>query len=249
MRQAFISGVALAVLIGGTAGAADLNVAPMYKAPAPAPATFSWSGLYIGTHTGVAVGHTTTNNVAPFGGFDEGVPVRYELDPVNIFGGGQIGYNWQMANWVFGAEVDVGYLGNRQSSDFDADNRVAVKYGWYSTFTGRLGLAYDRLFSYVKGGAAVTRIRNTATDLDFALIDPLDFSQINHTRWGWALGTGFEYAILPSWTVKSEYLYMDFGTERSTNRDGDFFDHKTSIHTWKVGLNYKWGGGSLLPGL
>jgi hypothetical protein len=37
---------------------------------------------------------------------------------------------------------------------------------------------------------------------------------------------------------------MDFGTQRSTNLDGDFFDHRNRLYTAKVGLNYRWGGGT-----
>ena len=70
-------------------------------------------------------------------------------------------------------------------------------------------------------------------------------SQVSSTRWGWTIGSGFEYAILPNWNVKSEYLYMDFGTRNSTNIDGDIFEHRNRIQTWKVGLNYRWGGSPL----
>jgi opacity protein-like surface antigen len=38
--------------------------------------------------------------------------------------------------------------------------------------------------------------------------------------------------------MKIEYLYMDFGEDRSTNFDGDDFRHENDIHTVKVGLNY-----------
>jgi len=34
---------------------------------------------------------------------------------------------------------------------------------------------------------------------------------------------------------------MDFGKSRSTNLDGDAFTHRNQVHTWKVGLNYRWG--------
>jgi outer membrane immunogenic protein len=241
MRTVLFSGVALAALLSGSAMAADMRPPPAYKAPPAPPTYFSWTGLYLGTHTGVAVGRTTTNNVTPFGGFDAGVPISYELTPVGIFGGGQIGYNWQIANFVFGGEIDVGYL-NARSRLFQADDLTEVRYGGYATFTGRAGLAFDRLLSYVKGGAVVARIRNTASDATGNVITATDFSQIDSTRWGWTIGSGFEYAIASNWTVKSEYLYMDFGTRRSTNLDGDFFDHKNQVHTWKVGLNYKWGG-------
>ncbi len=43
-------------------------------------------------------------------------------------------------------------------------------------------------------------------------------------------------------SIKSEYLYMDFGKQTSTNLDGDLFQHKNNIQTFKVGLNYRWGG-------
>jgi outer membrane immunogenic protein len=239
MRNALLSGVAVAVIFGGTAMAADMP--PPYKAPPPQQPYYSWTGFYLGTHTGVAVGRTNTSNLAPFGGFDAGVPVNYEVNPVGIFGGGQIGYNWQIGQFVVGAEIDGGYLGAR-SRTRQTDDQIEVRYGAYGTFTARGGLAFDRLMSYVKGGAVVANVKNTATDLDGGtVVDPSDFSSTSKAQWGWTIGSGFEYAIAPSWTVKSEYLYMDFGKERSTNLDGDAFEHKNRLHTWKVGLNYKWG--------
>ena len=74
---------------------------------------------------------------------------------------------------------------------------MSVKYGWYGTVTGRLGLAYDRLLTYVKGGAAVASITNSAADLNGSVIDPSDFSETKKTRWGWTVGTGFEFAFAP----------------------------------------------------
>lgn len=224
----------------GSAGAADLP----HRMPAPdvLPAGFSWTGFYIGTHTGVAVGKTTTSNAAPYGGFSTGVPLSYELNPVNIFGGGQFGYNWQYGVYVVGMEADVGYLGIRSTTYPAPDNYVAVKYGWYGTATGRLGLAYDRLLTYVKGGAAVASITNSAADFTGGVIDPSDLTSVKKTRWGWTVGSGFELAVAPSWSLKSEYMFMDFGKHTSSNIDGDSFTHKNQVHTWKVGLNYRWGG-------
>src|SRR5262245_23391475 len=169
----YVTITAVALLRAMTANAADMP----HRLPEPAPVGFSWNGFYFGGHTGVAVGKTTTSNVAPFGGFDSGVPLSYELNPVNVFGGGQFGYNWQYGVYVLGVEADVGYLGVRQTAYPAPDNYVAVKYGWYGTATGRLGLAYDRLLTYVKGGAAVASITNSAADLNGSVIDPSDFSE------------------------------------------------------------------------
>jgi outer membrane immunogenic protein len=246
MRKLLLASAAIAALFGGSAMAADLR-APAYKAPPPPPPMFTWTGWYLGTHTGVAWGRTTTTNAFPYGGFDAFTPLSLETNPISIFGGGQFGYNWQFGSIVLGAEVDGGYLGARESVRPAPNDLLETKYTWYGTFTGRAGWAYDRLLSYVKGGAAVASISNTASDLlGNGAINSFDYSQVNKTRWGWTIGTGFEYAIMPNWTVKSEYLYMDFGTRSSTNLDGDVFDHKNRVQTFKIGLNYKWGG-SLMP--
>jgi outer membrane immunogenic protein len=240
MKKSLFAGVSL-IAFAGTAVAADLpRRIPAHEV---IPVGFSWTGFYVGGHTGVAVGKTTTSNVAPYGGFDAGVPLSYELNPVNVFGGGQIGYNWQYGVYVFGVEGDVGYLGVRSNAYTGTDDYVAVKYGWYGTVTGRLGLAYDRLLTYVKGGAAIASVTNSAGHVNApGVLDPTDYSSVKKTRLGWTVGSGFELAFAPNWSFKSEYLYMNFGKQTSTNIDGDSFQHKNQVHTWKVGLNYRWGG-------
>ncbi len=242
MKQALFAAVSV-IAMAGTAAAADLPrrmPAPEYIAPA-----FSWTGFYIGAHTGVAMGKTSTSNNAPYNGFDAGgTPLSYNLNPVSIFGGGQVGYNWQYGAWVFGVEGDFGYLGLNDSISAAPGSYVDVNYGWYGTMTGRLGVAvYDRLLTYVKGGATVASITNSAGALNgVGALVPADYSESKKTRWGWTVGTGFEYALNQNWSVKSEYLYMDFGKFNTTNIDGDTFTHKNQVHSLKVGLNYRWGG-------
>jgi outer membrane immunogenic protein len=239
MQKSLFAGASL-IALAGTAAAADLP--RRMPVPEVIPVAFSWNGFYVGGHTGVAVGKTTTSNVAPYGGFNSGNPLSYELNPVSVFGGGQFGYNWQYGVYVLGAEADVGYLGIRSTTYPAPDNYVSAKYGWYGTATGRLGLAYDRLLTYVKGGAAVASITNAASNLNGSAFDPIDYSSVKKTRLGWTVGTGFELAFAQSWSFKSEYLYMNFGKQTSTNIDGESFEHKNQVHTWKVGLNYRWGG-------
>ena len=120
-------------------------------------------------------------------------------------------------------------------------------YGWYGTVTGRLGLAYDRLLAYVKGGAAVASITNSASDLNGSVIDPSDFSETKKTRGAGPSAAASSTPSRQSWSVKSEYMYMDFGRHSSTNLDGDSFQHKNQVHSFKVGLNYRWGGGYQAP--
>ena len=96
-----------------------------------------------------------------------------------------------------------------------------VEYGGYGTLTGRLGYADDRWLFYAKGGLALANIENTAGAFTGGDIDPSDFTSLDETRAGWTLGVGVEYAFQRDLSMKIEYLYMDFGADRSSNFDGD----------------------------
>jgi len=91
---------------------------------------------------------------------------------------------------------------------------------------------------------AFANIRNTAADLNSGTtIDPNDLTELNKTHIGWAAGTGIEYGLSSSWSVKLEYLYMGFGKDSSTNKSHDIFTHRNSVQTIKAGLNWRFGGG------
>ena len=93
------------------------------------------------------------------------------LNGGGIIGGGQIGYNFQWGNIVFGPEADLGYLGLSGSrwaaltpspdclAHYPGDMcglnaNYSTSGGLYGDITGRLGYAVDRVLFYAKGGAA-----------------------------------------------------------------------------------------------
>src|ERR1035438_8530934 len=91
-----------AIGFASVASAADLPTkGPYYKAPVAAPA-FSWTGFYIGGDIGYGWGTsdgTLTNSVGAF-------PIPYSADPNGIIGGGFLGYNYQINQFVVGVEAD-----------------------------------------------------------------------------------------------------------------------------------------------
>lgn len=227
--------VASALLPVGIANSADYAV-PRYKAPPLIEAPVDRSGWYVGGFMGVAVARSSTSNDPPYLGFNAGgIPLSYDLDPAGIMGGGMIGYNWYRGPVLLGLELEGGTLGIRHTERPAPDDMVAVDMNWYMTATGRIGWAWDQVTPYIKGGLALANVRNTASDLTLAT----DYSDVSGMRVGWALGAGFEYPIADRWSLRSEYMYMDFGTRGSTNADGDSFSHKNAVHTWKMGLNYR----------
>ena len=75
--------------------------------------------------------------------------------------GGQVGYRWQSAAWVFGLEAQ----GNWADLSGSNASQVAIFAGIANRsridaiglFTGQVGYSWNAFLLYVKGGAAVTR--------------------------------------------------------------------------------------------
>ncbi len=162
----------------------------------------------------------------------------FNVHPNGWLGGVSVGYNWQMDAFVVGAEADLGYLG-ADDSQGNSTGFAAAEYGGYGTLTGRIGYGEDRWLFYMKGGLALADIENRASARVDSVIVEEDYTKLHDMRAGWTLGGGVEYAFQPDLSMKVEYLYMDFGSDRSGNFDGDVFRNENDIHTLKVGLNYR----------
>ena len=77
------------------------------------------------------------------------------------------------------------------------------------------------------------------------------------TRWGWTVGFGTEWSFAPNWSFKSEVLYARFEKEENTltcrilcNPDRAVrFEHESSAWVTRVGINYRFGGGTYGGGM
>jgi outer membrane immunogenic protein len=240
------------------ASAADLGVRPV-KAPVAviAPA-YDWSGFYIGGHGGYAWGRSRTDALAPdaldCGGIGT-CPERLSHNTDGAFGGLHAGYNWQFNTFLLGVEIEGGYLGAKGSASSAAvpDHFFSARYGAYGALTGRLGFAMDRTLFFVKGGGVVASIKNEALD-DFPAPDPEHSISQTNTRWGWTVGGGIEYAFLPNWTARAEYAYMSFerksafdiGDGGGTSTPPSEYRFRSDLHTVRLGISYKFGGGPVV---
>jgi outer membrane immunogenic protein len=215
MQRFFLAGIFI-VGISTAASAADMPV----KAPRLVPG-WSWAGLYGGINGGYSFGRdpfTQTMNIAA------GMASSVATPRGGLFGG-QIGYNWQFAHVVIGAEADAQWAGQSDTScgllclfdnvtsEFDA-NVLHQKLDWFATARARLGWANDGYLLYVTGGPAWAGIRGTDTfNIDGV---PPFVASFSNTRDGWAAGVGIEARLFGNWTAKLEYLHLDFGTIRNS---------------------------------
>jgi outer membrane immunogenic protein len=164
-----------------------------------------------------------------------------------LLAGGQIGYNYQVRQWVLGAEADASWAdfsGNAKCAVFDGPNSGIgnSKINSLGSFTGRLGYAVGGgLMYYGKAGVAWSNIDYGIRSMT---VGPYDYSG-SVTRWGWTAGGGIAYAVTPHWSIDAEYDYMSFGDDDVSMSDPTYGASTVNIsqrlHLFKVGFNYRFG--------
>lgn len=247
MKKVLLGVVGLVALGAAVpANAADLAARHMYtKAPAMVAAIYDWSGFYIGINGGGGWSHNCWTNTN-FGGVPT-VPSVSEgcHDATGGMVGGQLGYRWQAANWVFGVEGQGDWAdltGSNPSTPLGGlTNRTKIDA--VGLITGQVGYAWNNVLWYVKGGAAITDNRYKGITTATGTV----FDQASESRWGGAIGTGFEVGFAPNWSVGAEYDHLFMGTNNVTlNAPAGGLSRtdqvKQDVDMATVHVNYRWGG-------
>jgi outer membrane immunogenic protein len=197
-------------------------------------ATANWTGFYLGGNVGSGTSRDRSTIADPAGN----TLARFNLAPDGLIGGGQIGYNWQAGNIVYGLETDF------QGSTMEDNKTFCIACGpgvtadfnsklqWLGTVRGRLGYAVGPSLFYATGGFAYGNVKTAINEVSFS-----------DTRTGWTVGGGIEtpFTLLglfgPNWTSTTEYLYVDLG--RSNYDLGPaVLTTGAQEHIFRTGLNY-----------
>lgn len=216
MKKYLLASVAaLGLIAAGAASAADL---PSRKGPVAAPVymppAFTWTGFYVGANAGYGWGNVNANGFANVGDLD------------GFVGGGQVGYNYQMGQFVVGAEADF------QGADLSSGSNlglVNVKTEYFGTVRARVGVAFDRFMPYITGGWAYGNVKTSIPALGFS-------SDRTHTG-GYAVGGGLEYAFTNNLIAGVEYLYVDLGEKNILGAAGTKVG--TDFSVVRARLSYK----------
>src|SRR6476661_165625 len=175
MNKLIVSSVALIASLAGPAMAADMPIRPPVVVE-------SWTGFYVGVALGGRFSDSTwtTNCLSAGAPGGVGCPLnfaangpRFVTDNPSGFSSATfrpsvyLGYNWQVGNWVVGAEGDVAWgqsnnslrgipgtenLGTPGSPGNDA---ATLKETWDASVRGRAGfLINSNMLLYATGGAS-----------------------------------------------------------------------------------------------
>src|SRR5215831_1951443 len=124
-------GLAAVMLTSASAAseAADVSGGPAYPPPPPPiPFVYNWTGFYAGVHAGVG----------------------WSDDGAGLIGGGHVGFNYQINQWVLGIEGDLAGTTIKDSVSATVVGPGAVITGnaeasldWVSTLAPRVGYAFN----------------------------------------------------------------------------------------------------------
>jgi len=216
--------------------------APTYKAR-PVQAAYSWAGLYVGPYLGADGGFTNWNFT------DGGDTVNPRF--AGLLGGGEIGYNYQIGEWVFGIEGDAAWTNAHGTRPCPTGffYTCEINVNWLSTATARVGYAYwDRLLLYAKGGAVIAQDRaqsicdtNSQPTISAVVLVGCPSQSDSKTKAGWTIGWGSEFGLTQNVSVKSEFMYFDLGSDRY-NITGIPTDIQRNGFISTVGLHFRLGG-------
>ncbi len=210
---------------------------PRGSAAAP---THNWTGFYLGPQVGCGWSGFSLSPSLSVDAASEFTGLQ--SNGSGCFVGGQLGYNYQLANnFVAGIEADAALAQITGQGALREGVAVTVyrqKIKDFGTVRGRLGYAYGQALPYLTGGWAWAR--NSLNIVEDAGANTTDTKMPS----GWTLGGGLEYTITPKWSVKGEYLYADLGGRRYTvlaDSDGPpQANLDIKLHTFKLGANYHW---------
>jgi outer membrane immunogenic protein len=239
LRRIFLAS-ASAMALSGMAFAAEPLPMPAPVLPPPP----QWTGFYVGLNAGGTWSsddgvNTSTFKVADVPGFESlgftSAALASTSVPVNIsgfIGGGTWGTNYQINNWVVGAEGDFQGIATSNQTDtlfrqsnftvagvsFPISQHEIASRGldWLGTERVRAGYLITPTFlAYGTAGLAYGQ-----TQMDVAIAQPTGFPgsfpaasivTFSQALAGWTAGGGIEWLFYPNWSLKVEYLYYDLG--------------------------------------
>jgi len=205
MRKLLAAAVSFAAITMAAAPVSAADMAVKARPVAPLPMIYDWSGFYIGANGGWGQSRNCWDFVTAAGA----IVTDACADRSGGLIGGQLGYRWQAGTWVFGLEGqgDWADLSSTRISLINPALSTRVRTDGIGLITGQIGYAWNAALLYVKGGAAVTSNR---FDI-LTTIGGVGLASASSTRWGGAVGVGFEYGFTPNWSFGVEYDHLFMG--------------------------------------
>ncbi|MEI6241927.1 MAG: outer membrane beta-barrel protein [Chlamydiota bacterium] len=218
-----------------------------------------WKGFNLGMNIGGLI-NDSKMHITPIGGFLEPAflpnnPYRthsHTFKNIGLTTGAQLGYNYQISYFIIGLETDFNYSSLKYCHfkklvEFDdGDQSISFtekhKINWFGTVRPRIGVGFKSFDLYVTGGFAYGHIKGRSL-----ITNNADFyaGSESKVKTGWTVGGGSDISLNDTWSLKLEYLFLDFKKISFTNpTDIAGYESykfgtkvKTKMHCIRLGIN------------
>lgn len=146
----------------------------------------------------------------------------------------QLGYDWQMQNFVFGLYAEATRNGAKDDVPhpvFSGTDQAHFESKTMLSTGLRLGYAFDKTLLYVKLGAAKSEI-----DVDYTG-NPLPINYPTSELRGRAFGLGIEHQLANNWSFAAEVKRYDFD-DLDRAPTGNNIDHRLSLSATAVSIGF-----------
>ena len=189
-----------------------------------------WAGTYMGVFVGS--GEVDNRLIDPDGFANWGNPgsvTRHE--DAGFVGGVLIGKKFDLGGFSVRIELD-GTIGDLESETnrldpIGLDEMAVTEFQWITTARVGIEKSIGSATMFATGGLARAGLENFITDIDYfrdrpPAVDPDDSFHDRSTETGWVIGLGAEVPLTGAWTIRSEWLHLDFGQNvHHVNRSGN----------------------------
>ena len=161
-----------------------------------------------------------------------------DLDATGAVFGGQIGYNWQQREWVFGLEADGSWTGLKEDVSFAPafPHIKNDKIDWLASVRGRAGLGDGRHAVLCDRRCGFRQFQCRMVP---RLADRPVFKSTPPRPAG--LPAAASKDVQPHWSARAEFLHYGFGTKSLTSTTGGTyttaFRHDVSVV--RLGINFR----------
>ena len=181
-------------------------------------ASYNWTGAYAGLNLGAiwTGSHLTANHENLL----NTTTYSQNINSTNVNPGFQFGYLQQLDhNWVVGGEADFIYPATsstytNQHTSSGIFDRFNVRNNLQGSIRLRAGYAIDRFLPFITAGVSFASM---GLYYDNEIQNSANAYSTSTTQTGWVLGGGLEYGVLDNLSVRTEYLYTDYGNALNMN--------------------------------
>lgn len=207
----------------------------------------NWTGFYAGISLG-AIFNKSLVDSQHINFIASTASYRENLNETDILPGIHAGYNHQLqSGFVLGGEADFTYPDSTEqfirisTPNGNLFDEFTVKNRLQGAIRSKLGYALNKFLPYVTAGVSFAdtglRYRNEGQE---------EYKK-DSVQTGWVLGGGLEYAFWDKMSVRTEYLYSDYGDPISmqipnivgVNDPNGSAKADLVSHSVRVALNYR----------